>query len=97
MNCVVSTTTSQFCQTFILMTCLQEDKTTVNGSKPPQELIDAVEANGDLPLEQQQTLARIYQFLVQDGNSRGGQGANITLERLLQTYQVRTFCNGDFC
>ena len=79
-----------------MMNCLQEDKATENGSrpngsKPPQELADAIQANnGDLPPDQQQALGRIYQFLVQDSNSRKGMDANITLERLLQTYQVRS-------
>jgi hypothetical protein len=60
----------------------------VNGSEPPAELTKAIQANGDLSAEHQLALGRIYQFLVQDGNTKAGLDANVTLQRLFETYQV---------
>ena len=77
------------------MRCSQEDKATEkgkpNGSKPHQKLADAIQANnGNLPLEQQQALGRIYLFLISD-SSKKGMNPDITLESLLQTYEVCSY------
>ena len=61
-----------------------------NDAPPSAEAAAKAAANsgGDLSPEQQQALGQIYQFLVQDMNSKARMDRNVSLQRLLETYQV---------